>query len=73
MDVIAFTDEGTFNATLNDDDSVTLGEEIELPPECPMCGGPGGLLGSLGRLTWFRCVNCGIDFNEGGNDERNEA
>lgn len=30
---------------------------------CSACGGPGFLLGVLGRLRWFRCRNCGIDFN----------
>lgn len=33
------------------------------PPSCTMCGGPGAYLGALGRLEWFRCVNCGIEFN----------
>ena len=32
-------------------------------PKCPACGGIGALLGSLGLLKWFRCINCGIDFN----------
>lgn len=32
------------------------------PPECPACGGDGGLLGELGRFVWFRCIQCGIDF-----------
>ncbi len=30
---------------------------------CPCCGGEGAFLGGLGRLEWFRCQNCGIDFN----------
>lgn len=44
-----------------DDDYVT----------CPTCGGPGGFMGALGRLDWFRCINCGIDFNHdnGGSNE----
>ena len=31
---------------------------------CPMCNGPGIVLGSLGRLTHFRCRNCGWDFTQ---------
>lgn len=32
---------------------------------CPMCSSPEiKLLGKLGKLIWFRCVNCGIDFNQ---------
>lgn len=26
---------------------------------CKQCGGTLGHLGSLGFLSWFRCVNCG--------------
>lgn len=32
-------------------------------PRCPVCPGSGLLLGSLGRLRWFRCRDCGIDFH----------
>lgn len=28
---------------------------------CLACGGELTLLGSLGRLTWFRCRACGLD------------
>lgn len=31
--------------------------------DCGLCGGPGVPLGVLGQLSWFRCRNCGIDFN----------
>lgn len=36
--------------------------------DCPACErlgahGIGALLGTLGSLVWFRCLNCGIDFN----------
>jgi len=31
---------------------------------CPLCGGEGMLLGVLGLLRWFRCRNCGMDFNK---------
>jgi hypothetical protein len=30
---------------------------------CPLCSGFGYLLGVLGRLAWFRCRACGIEFN----------
>jgi hypothetical protein len=30
---------------------------------CPMCAGPGALLGSLGRTKHFRCVDCGWTFS----------
>jgi len=32
-------------------------------PTCPLCNGPGSCMGGLGNLTWFRCRNCGVDFN----------
>lgn len=32
-------------------------------PSCPHCSGRGLLLGALGNLRWFRCRDCGIDFN----------
>ncbi len=30
---------------------------------CPLCPGQGSLLGRLGRLRWFRCRDCGMDFS----------
>jgi tRNA(Ile2) C34 agmatinyltransferase TiaS len=30
---------------------------------CPVCDGPGMLLGSLGHLVHWRCQNCGMDFS----------
>jgi transposase-like protein len=30
---------------------------------CPVCGGPGVLLGTLGRRTHYRCRDCGMDFS----------
>jgi transposase-like protein len=33
------------------------------PPACPVCSGQGVPLGQLGRLRWYRCRDCGIDFN----------
>lgn len=35
-------------------------------PPCPMCGGPGEPLGTLGSLDHFRCRNCGAQFNTRG-------
>jgi hypothetical protein len=29
--------------------------------KCPVCGGSLALLGQLGPLLWFRCINCGLD------------
>jgi tRNA(Ile2) C34 agmatinyltransferase TiaS len=29
---------------------------------CPVCEGPGVLLGILGRLEHYRCRNCGMPF-----------
>lgn len=31
---------------------------------CPICGGPGSPLGQLGRLLWWRCRYCGIQYME---------
>ena len=30
---------------------------------CPACSGPGVELGTLGRLRWYRCRNCGMEFS----------
>ena len=30
-------------------------------PQCSLCGGSLAFLGQLGRLLWFRCINCGLD------------
>ena len=29
---------------------------------CPACGGIGFIMGILGKLVWFRCRACGMDF-----------
>ena len=34
---------------------------------CPMCDGPGTIMGALGNKLWFRCRDCGIDFSEEAN------
>ena len=31
-------------------------------PHCPMCGRDGAHLGSLGKFEWFRCIQCGWEF-----------
>lgn len=36
---------------------------------CPMCNGQGALLGSLGALTWYRCIQCGAEFTGEDNDD----
>ncbi len=36
---------------------------------CPTCGGDGGFLGRLGRMAWFRCRNCGMEFGTTVEDE----
>jgi hypothetical protein len=35
----------------------------DTPPECPQCGGPGILLGTLGSTDHYRCRNCGWGFS----------
>jgi len=35
------------------------------PDECLMCGGLLLSLGTLGRLDWFRCRDCGMDQSRG--------
>jgi hypothetical protein len=34
------------------------------PLTCPVCGGPGLPLGTLGKRSHFRCQDCGIDFSD---------
>ena len=36
---------------------------IETQENCPVCDGPGVLLGTLGNLNHYRCQDCGIGFN----------
>jgi hypothetical protein len=31
--------------------------------DCPACDGAGAYLGTLGRLDWYACDDCGIHFN----------
>lgn len=32
-------------------------------PMCPVCEGMGGLMGILGNLAHFRCIDCGMGFS----------
>lgn len=38
-----------------------LTAEFERP--CPACDGTGEYMGTLARLQWYHCRNCGIEFN----------
>lgn len=40
-----------------------LSEAEGEPPLCPMGNGYGAYLGRLGRLDWWRCAACGLDFH----------
>ena len=31
---------------------------------CVLCSGPLVVLGSLGRLDWYRCRNCGAQYSQ---------
>jgi len=41
-------------------------------PRCPVCGGLELYLGALGRLDWFNCQNCGMQFNQESDNQDNE-
>ena len=45
-------------------DDMYSDDEEDCLVSCPVCGGDGQLMGSLGRLNWYRCVNCGMEFNQ---------
>jgi len=36
--------------------------DVEMAVVCPVCQGEVYLLGVLGRLVWYRCQDCGIEF-----------
>lgn len=38
-------------------------DDYEDAPVCPVCGGEGNHLGTMGNREQFRCRNCGIDFS----------
>jgi hypothetical protein len=33
------------------------------PDQCPQCTGQGAVMGALGNLDWFRCINCGWEWS----------
>lgn len=37
--------------------------EAEEPETCEVCGGPVGLLGTLGTRDHFQCRNCGMGYS----------
>lgn len=53
-----------FDATDAEDGTEDDADDAPVASEdCPACNGPGTQLGTLGRLDWFRCRNCGTDFH----------
>ena len=38
-------------------------DENEEPKTCPLCNSYAAFMGSLGKLDWYRCTGCGIEFN----------
>lgn len=53
-----------------DDDTNDADDRDAIVP-CPMCYGDALLMGCLGRLVWYRCEACGVDFNHTTTDEDN--
>jgi hypothetical protein len=45
------------------DDYLEDNEEEYSIEECPICGGDCYILGNLGNLSWYRCRDCGMEFN----------
>lgn len=41
----------------------------DLPPECPVCDGPGQYLGQLGDLDHWTCRHCGMQFSTPANND----
>lgn len=37
--------------------------------DCSMCGGTLAYLGSLGKLLWLRCINCGMECSREKHDD----
>ena len=48
------------DALMADDDD---GQDFDRESGCPMCGESNPPMGNLGRLIWYRCQNCGMDYN----------
>jgi hypothetical protein len=40
-------------------------DDEELLRACPICDGMSIPLGQLGKLVWYICLDCGIQFNTG--------
>ena len=57
--------EGPSNYDDYNEDEFEDEDEFEEPLEafCPVCDGMGVLMGGLGNLQWFRCRQCGMEFN----------
>ncbi len=54
-----------YNAEDNDDGYTNHKSSVV----CPACGGTEAEeLGTLGTKKWYRCIACGIDFNNEGGD-----
>ena len=51
---------------LGEDEQTEEQDDLNDPEavECPVCGSEAFLLGYLGRLQWFRCRYCGMEFNQ---------
>lgn len=65
--VIAENDIFGFGEIVDDHDEEEQDEEdemfsIEEPTECGVCGGDCGILGTLGKMIWLSCRNCGMQF-----------
>lgn len=47
-----------------EEDEHHVGDEFDYSTDCPVCGGAGVPLGSLGSVRHFRCRQCGSDFEK---------
>lgn len=45
-------------------------EEPNPPPDCPVCSGPGEVLGVLGDMMHVRCRDCGMNYNHRESEKR---
>lgn len=43
------------------------------PVVCSMCGGPGLLMGTLGKMQWYECRDCGMQFHVLSSEEENDG
>jgi len=44
-------------------------DDEDEPAECPVCGGPGVILGTLGTRVHYRCRDCGMEFSHTDDDD----